>query len=207
MVSAVKKSLYASERDETARASWWQDLASLGLENLRKLVFIDETSSYLNQSRSYGRAASNKRVIDHAPKGKKARSSLIAAITAQGLEPQHCLVHPEAVDKAAFKTFLEQLLPTLAKDSILVMDNWRVHHGADIEALVESHACTIRYLPAYSPDFNPIELIFSKIKAFIKTIRPQKTPDLIQAFVDSLFTVSPSDVNHAFRHCGYPIHL
>ena len=201
--SAVKKSLYASERDEQARANWWQELAALGLEGLARLVFIDETSSYLNQSRSYGRAASNKRVIDHAPKGKKERSSLLAAITPQGLVPQHCLVHPESVDKAAFKTFLAQLLPQLDKDSILVMDNWRVHHGHDVEALVESHACSIRYLPAYSPDFNPIELLFSKIKAFIKKLRPQNTPDLIQAFVEAIDTLSLDDVKNAFAHCGY----
>jgi hypothetical protein len=142
-------------------------------------------------------------VFDDAPKGKKERSSLIAAITSQGLEPKHCLVHPESVDKAAFMVFLKGLLPCLAQGSILVMDNWTVHHGSEIKELVESYACKLRYLPAYSPDFNPIELIFSKIKAFLKALRPKETPKLIQAFSDSLFTIKPQDVQNAFRHCGY----
>jgi transposase len=117
------------------------------------------------------------------------------------------LVHPESVDKAAFVTFLKQLLPGLVAGSTLVMDNWTVHHGEDIKALVESYACSLRYLPAYSPDFNPIELIFSKIKAFIKASRPPQTPQLIQAFVDAVLSVSPLDVQNAFRHCGYPLCL
>ena len=142
-------------------------------------------------------------MFDDAPKGKKERSSLIAAITAEGLEPHHCLVHPESVDKAAFLSFLKQLLPQLEPGSILVMDNWTVHYGQDVTHLIESYACELRYLPAYSPDFNPIEHIFSKIKTFIKALRPKEMPILIQAFVDALFTIKVQDVRNAFRHCGY----
>lgn len=170
---------------------------------MKKLVFIDEASSYLNQSRGYGRAEGKTRVYDDAPKGKKERTSLIAAITADGLEPSHCLVHPDSVNKAAFMIFLEQLLPNLKQGSILVMDNWTVHHGQDVRRLIESHQCTVRYLPAYSPDFNPIEHIFSKIKAFVKALRAKETPRLIQAFQDALFNVKADDVRHSFRHCGY----
>jgi len=130
---------------------------------------------------------------------------LIAAIHAKGLDPQHCLVHPDSVDKAAFMTFLKQLLPQLEPGSILVMDNWTVHHGKDITQLIESYGYKLRYLPAYSPDLNPIELVFSKIKAFVKALRPKETPILIQAFCDALFSVSSDDVQNAFRHCGYAI--
>lgn len=138
-----------------------------------KLVFLDETSAYLNISRSYGRAQRGKRVIDHAPKGKKKRVSLIAAVTPQGLASRHCLIHPESVDKAAFMTYLaDVLLPNLTAGSTLVLDNWRVHHGDDVRELVEAHGCQLLYLPTYSPDFNPIEHLFSKIKAFVKKLRP-----------------------------------
>jgi hypothetical protein len=169
------------------------------------LLFIDETSSYLNHSRAYGRAEGQTRVYDAAPKGKKERSSLIAAISAQGLVPEHCLVHKDSVDKAAFLSFLKELLPRLDPGSILVMDNWTVHHGEDIRLLVEQYDCQLRYLPTYSPDFNPIEHIFAKVKAFIKAKRPMETVKLIQAFVDALFTVTTDDVQNAFRHCGYQV--
>ena len=169
-----------------------------------KLVFIDEASAYLTQSREYGRAHSSERVIDCAPKGKKERSSLIAAVTVKGLAPEHCLVHPESVNKAAFVTYLsEVLLPNLEKDSILVLDNWTVHHGEEITQLVEEHGSELFYLPTYSPDFNPIEYLFAKIKAFVKALRPQKMPDLLQAFVDGVLSVTAKDVAETFRHCGY----
>lgn len=112
-------------------------------------------------------------------------------------------MHPETVDKAAFMVFLKGLLPNLEQGSILVMDNWTVHHGADIKELVESYQCSVRYLPAYSPDFNPIELVFSKIKAFVKALRPKETAKLLKAFEDALFTVKTDDVLNSFSHCGY----
>jgi transposase len=114
-------------------------------------------------------------------------------------------VHPDSVDKAAFMVFLKGLLPNLEEGSVLVMDNWTVHHGQDIKVLVESYACKLRYLPAYSPDFNPIELIFSKIKAFVKALRPKETAKLIKAFEDALFTVTSDDVRNSFRHCCYDL--
>lgn len=167
-------------------------------------MFIDETSAYLNLSQSYGRAPSGERVIDNAPKGKKERASLIAAVTARTLNPRHCLVHSESVDKAAFLTYLaEALLPELDSGGILVMDNWTVHHGEDITALVEAFDCSILYLPTYSPDFNPIELLFSKIKAFVKKLRPLAMPDLIQAFADAVTTVTSQETLNSFKHCGY----
>ena len=147
-------------------------------------MFIDEASAYLNQSREYGRAHSTKRVIDNAPKGKKERASLIAAVTSKGLAPEHCLIHPDSVNKSAFLTYLsEVLLPNLAPESILIMDNWTVHHGADIAQLVEAHGSKVVYLPTYSPDFNPIEHLFAKIKALIKKLRPKPRQPSFKASV------------------------
>lgn len=167
-------------------------------------MFVDESSAYLNLSRSYRRALKGRRLTDNAAKGKKQRSSLLAALTARGLEPAHCLVHPESVNKPAFMTYLaEVLLPKLELGSILVMDNWTVHQGEDVSELVASHGCSILYLPTYSPDFNPIEFLFSKIKAFVKKLRPLAMPDLIQAFVDAVLSVTPQDALNSFKHCGY----
>lgn len=155
-------------------------------------------------SREYGRAHSSERVVDHAPKAKKERSSLIAAVTVKGLAPEHCLMHPESVNKAAFMTYLSKvLLPNLEPGSVLVLDNWTVHHGTEITQLVEAHGSKLFYLPTYSPDFNPIEYLFAKIKAFVKKLRPTTTPDLLQAFGEAVLSVTAKDAAETFRHCGY----
>lgn len=166
-------------------------------------MFLGETSGYLNLSRSYGRASTNKRVVDDAPKGKKERVSLLAAVTTRGLHGVHCLVHPENVNKVAFISYLKTLLPNLKAGSVLVLDNWRVHMGPDVRELVGKYNCTLLYLPAYSPDYNPIELLFSKIKVFVKKLRPSTLDKLIQAFEDAVLTVSTSDAKNTFKHCGY----
>jgi len=192
---------YAQERDEQARLKWLEELGKVDIE---KLIFLDETSSFINTSRGYGWAASHERVVDSAPKGKKQRVSLIAAIGLDAELAQHALVHPEMVDKQAFKAYLETvLLAKLKPGSIIVLDNWTVHKGNDINELVERYSCKLLYLPKYSPDFNPIEYLFSKIKAFVKHLRPLNLEDLIQAFVDATLLVTPQHVANSFAHCGY----
>jgi len=180
-------------------------------------VFIDETSAYVGQSREYGWASSNERVHDSRPKGEKERVSLIAAVTINGHMAEQALVVTDTVNKNASLAFLDTLLPTLAKGSVLIMDNWTVHrlgqngryracpHGDDVGDLVEACGCELLYLPTYSPDLNPIEHLFAKIKAFIKRIRPNTTDKLINAFCDAVKTVTPENVLNAFEHCGYSV--
>lgn len=170
------------------------------------LVFIDETSAYVGQSREYGWAPSAERVCDTRPKGKKERVSLIAAIALEGKTAKQALVVPDTVNKNAFLAFLESvLLPTLAKGSVLVLDNWTVHHGEEVRELVERFGCELLYLPTYSPDLNPIEHLFAKVKAFVKALRPHTLDDLVQAFCDAVKTVTPKQVINTFEHCGYEL--
>lgn len=174
----------------------------------RKLVFIDETSAYVGQSREYGWAPSRERVHDVRPKGKKVRVSLIAACGLGGVMAEQALIITDTVNKNALLCFLETtLLPTLAKGSILVLDNWTVHHGDDVRDLVDAAGCELLYLPTYSPDLNPIEHLFAKIKTFIKRLRPDSTDALVQAFGDALKTVSPHNVLNSVLHCGYELEL
>jgi len=143
-------------------------------------VFIDETSAYVGQSREYGWAASDERVHDTKPKGKKERVSLIAAASLNGSMTEQALVISDTVNKHAFLAFLEfTLLPTLIEGSVVVMDDWRakhpegtVHHGDEVSELVKAYGCELLYLPTYSPDLNPIEHLFAKIEAFVKGLRP-----------------------------------
>ena len=192
---------YAQERDEQARKRWLEDLARL---DVKKLVFLDETSSFVNLSRFYAWAPSHERVTDSFPKGKKQRVSLIAAVGLSANLAEHALVHPQSVNKNAFKAYLEHvLLPKLEPDTVLVMDNWTVHKGDDITELVERFGCTILYLPTYSPEFNPIEYLFSSIKAFIKKLRPSTFPELMDAFSDAARAITLQNVADTFEHCGY----
>lgn len=117
---------------------------------------------------------------------------------------EQALVVPDTVDRNAFLGFLEHsLLPTLEPGSILVLDNWTVHHGDAVTDLVEAAGCELLYLPTYSPDLNPIEHLFAKIKAFIKRLRPDNIRGLIQAFCDALKTITPDNIRNAILHCGY----
>ncbi len=119
---------------------------------------------------------------------------------------EQALVISDTVNKNAFLSFLETvLLPTLAKGSVIVMDNWTVHHGEEVRKLVERFGCELLYLPTYSPDLNPIEHLFAKLKAFIKSLRPETLDALIEAFCEAVKTVTPENVLNSFRHCGYEL--
>jgi transposase len=194
---------YPQERDEQARKEWLEDLAKL---DVKKLIFLDETSSFVNMSRSYGWTPCHERLVDSFPKGKKQRVSLIAAIGLHANLAEHAMLHPESVDKNAFKAYLENvLLPKLEPGTTLIMDNWKVHHGSDITELVETFGCKVFYLPTYSPDFNPIEYLFGKIKAFIKKLRPLNLSDLLDVFSNAAKAITLQHISNAFTHCGYSV--
>ena len=155
-------------------------------------------------SREYGWAVSAERVHDARPKGKKTRVSLIAAITLDAAMAEQALIITDTVNKNAFLAFLETtLLPTLAKGSVLVMDNWTVHHGDDVRDLVDAAGCDLLYLPTYSPDLNPTLHLFAKVKAFAKSLRSDTIDTLVQAFGDALKTVTPQNILKSVLHCGY----
>lgn len=172
----------------------------------KTFVFVDETSAYVGQSREYGWAGRDERVCDTRPKGKKERVSLVAATSLDSAMAEQDLVITDTVNKNAFLCFLEfTLLPTLPKGSVLVLDNWTVHHGEEVGKLVERFGCELMYLPTHSPDFNPIEHLFAKVKAFIKSLRPKTIDALIQAFCHAVKTVTLEHTLNAFRHCGYQV--
>ncbi len=129
---------------------------------------------------------------------------------------EQALVITDTVNKTAFLCFFENtLLPTLPKGSVLVMDNWSVHHGDDVRDLVDACGCELLHLPTYSPDFvlgktapsgparNPIGHLFAKLKAFIKNLRPDTVANLVRAFYDTTKTFAPENVRKSFEHCGY----
>lgn len=180
---------------------WLEDVLKLDTD---KLVFLDETGGWLGMIRLYGRTLGGARVYDKAPKRRKGKVSLIAAVTNQGVNPNACLIHEGGVDSAAFVSYVEHaLVPTLKAGQVVVMDNFTVHHNHKVRKLIEAAGCELRYLPTYSPDYNPIENLFAKLKAYIRKLRPDTVPDLIKAFEDAVSSLTPTDAANAFRHHGY----
>lgn len=94
-----------------------------------------------------------------------------------------------------------------AGDALSRQALWTVHHGDDVRELVERFGCSLLYLPTYSPDLNPVEHLFAKVKAFVKSLRPDSTDKLVQAFCDAVKTVTAQNVLNAFHHCGYWVEL
>jgi transposase len=155
-------------------------------------------------TRFYARIQGGQRIVDTAPKKRTAKVSLLAALTIQGMNPNACLLLEGSVDTLAFLTYIEQvLLPTLKPGQIVIMDNFTIHHNPQVKTLIESKGCQLLYLPTYSPDFNPIEFLFAKLKAFIRKLRPLALPDLIEAFKNALLSITQQDARNAFIHCQY----
>lgn len=168
------------------------------------LVFLDETGAWLDMPRLYGWAKRSERLNDPVTKGRKGKLSLIAAVSLQGLDLQRGFYFEGVVDSAAFATYLEQVLvPGLNPGSIVVMDNFSIHHSQQVRLTIEQAGCTLVYLPTYSPDFNPIELVFAKVKAYLRKARAQTLEALKAALTRALQRVTPEDVRACFGHCDY----
>lgn len=169
-----------------------------------KLVFLDETGAWLDMPRLYARCVGGQRVYDSAARRRKGKLSLLAAVTSQGVNPEACMIHEGSVDTQAFLSYLEHvLLPTLKPGQVVIMDNFTIHHNREVRKLIESAGCRLLYLPTYSPDFNPIELLFSKLKAFVRKLRPKTLADLFDVLAQAVLHLDPEDARNAFRYCGY----
>jgi transposase len=166
-----------------------------------RLVFLDETGAKTNMTRAYARSRRGQRLIDHAPLGHWNTTTLVAAITHQG--PIAPLVLDGPMNTEAFVAYVEQMLvPALAPGAIVVMDNLSPHHSPQVERLLRAAGAELVYLPPYSPDFNPIELVWSKVKAFLRAAKARTPEALWAAIAAALERVTPVDIRGFFCHCG-----
>jgi transposase len=198
---AQKKTLIATERDEAARTSWKADVDTLAPETL---VFLDETSTNTSLTRLYGRAPRGERVLGQVPRNHGPNVSCLMAISPTGvLAP---LAIEGAIDSAVFVRWLtEWLLPTLPRGTTVVCDNLSVHHHEDVRPAVEAAGCHLRYLPPYSPDFNPIEQVFSQLKARLRAAGSRTFDTLVTAMGVALDLTTPDHLANCYRHCGYTL--
>jgi transposase len=196
-----KKSLAASERDEKARTKFRKLTGAL---DVSKYIFIDEMGSNLGLTRLYGRAAPGQRVCDQVPGDRGGNVSTIGAIGLKGIRTG--LSVPGPIDGDTMLFFVEELLaPTLKRGDIVVMDNTPIHKLDEIEDAIEAAGAWVVFLPTYSPDLNPIEHCWSKVKARLRSLKPRTLPDLLEALVAAFASITPHDILGWFRHCGYRV--
>jgi transposase len=170
--------------------------------DLSTLVFLDETSASTDMIRRYGRAVGGQRCVDTAPAGHWQTLTFIAGLRADQLTAPWCL--NRALNGDAFKAYLSsQLGPTLRPGDIVIGDNLPAHKVADVQALVEARGATLKYLPPYSPDLNPIEQVFAKLKALLRKAAERTYDTLCQAIGQSIDLFHPNECLNYFNHSGY----
>ena len=171
---------------------------------MRQYVFLDECGVTTDLLRRYGRSPRGTRLRDQAPFGHWDAHTVVAALRLDGLGAPAVFDGP--IDNASFLAYVEQVLvPSLHVGDVVVLDNLAVHKQPDVRGAIERAGAAIRFLPPYSPDFNPIEQAFAKLKAFLRAARP-RTFDHVSALVAAaleLFT--PAECRNYVRHCGYRV--
>jgi transposase len=168
------------------------------------VIFIDETWAKTNMTRLRGRAPRGQRLVDKSPHGHWHTTTLIAAL---GIEGVRCsTVVDGAVNADVFESFVEHVLgPHLRPGDVVVMDNLSSHKGSRIRGLIEKVGAELHYLPPYSPDLNPIEMVFSKIKQMLRSLACRTKDALWSSMQRVLDAVTPSDAINCFRHAGYTL--
>lgn len=166
------------------------------------LVFLDESSVNTDMVRRYGRALSSNRTVDHAPLRTPTATTILASVRQNGETTHICYSGGTTGDR--FVSYLKQtLLPTLQKDDIVVMDNLRSHHVQTVKQVFQEAGISYLYLPPYSPDLNPIEMMWSKIKSALRKFRAFSSDLLLSHIEDAFRSVSPSDSLGWFRADHY----
>ncbi len=168
----------------------------------KQLVVVDECGSNIALTPLYARAPKGQRAKDSVPGNRGKNTTLIASLTLEGIAAS--MIIEGAANGAAFEAYVEHILvPSLQKGQIVVMDNLRVHKTAGVRQLIEEKGCQLRFLPAYSPDFSPIEEAFSKLKTFLRRSKARTAEALQEAITQALLTVTSQDAHGWFEHGGY----
>lgn len=170
----------------------------------RPVIFLDETSTQIVLTRSHARAPRGVRAVVSLPRNLGENVTCVMGIAPSGIvEP---LVFEGALDGMIFTTWMrDRLLPQLQPGTTIVLDNLSVHKTAAARAAVEQAGCTLLFLPAYSPDFNPIELANAKLKAYLRGVGARAFDPLVDAIGEGLTRITTQDAHAFFRHCGYEV--
>jgi len=202
---AEEKTVEAAERDREdvaeARRAWRDELAGI---DLARLVFIDETGIDTRMTRPYARAARGERAVGKVPRGRRERLTVLGALGLDGVVASRGVA--AATGTAVFLAFTEEvLIPALRErpDALVVMDNLGAHEAEKVRAALDRAGLSHRYLPSYSPDMNPIEQAWSKLKARLRAVGARSKEALEAALGPALATITAQDARGWFRLAGY----
>lgn len=173
--------------------------------DVHRLKFVDESGTTLAMTRRYGRATPGQRVVDSVPVNYGENYTLLAAVGLDGLHAPW--VVDGAMNGAIFHCWVSEVLcPTLQPGDIVLWDNLSAHKVAGVEELLTARGARLLRLSPYSPDFNPIEQCWSKIKTWLRRAKARTVDALFEAIKEALDTVTAADIRGWFAHCGYPVH-
>jgi len=200
---AQKKTAPAAEQDRPdvrkRREAWFE--GQLDLDPAR-LVFIDETWASTNMARRYGRAPRGRRLRGGVPHGRWKTMTFVAGLRTSGIVAPFVLDGP--INRSAFETYVEQVLvPELRPGDVVILDNLSSHKGARGRAMIEAAGASLLYLPPYSPDFNPIENAFAKLKALLRKAAERTVEGLWTAIGSLLDAFTPVECTNYFQAAGY----
>jgi transposase len=185
-----------------ARSRWRQAQPTY---QARRLIFVDETWAKTNMTRARGRAPIGERLIAKVPHGHWKTTTLIAALGIEGVHVS--TVVDGAVDGDIFVAFVQEVLaPSLQAGDLVILDNLSSHKKAQVRTFIEARGAQVLYLPPYSPDLNPIEMIFAKIKQALRSLACRTRAALWSVMQTVLDQVTARDARHCFAHCGYTLH-
>ena len=181
------------------RRQWPQRLAGV---SATRLVFVDESGAHTQMTRRSGRSPVGQRLVCPVPQGHYQTTTMIAAVRLTG--PQAPWLFDGPMDGELFLAWVKQgLVPVLHREDVVILDNLSTHKVAGVQEAIEAAGARLEYLPPYSPDFNPIENLWSKVKQAMKKRAPRKARQLFKAAGTAFAAVTPEDCHGFFLHAGY----
>ena len=195
----------ASERQRPAVVEARETFrSSLATRKAEDLVFVDESGVTTQLTRLYGRAPKGQRVPETVPHGRWKVTTILGALGTAGMQASMSI--EASTDADIFQVFVEQVLgPTLRAGQVVVMDNLSAHKQERVRGLIEAHGCQLQYLPPYSPDLNPIEAAWSKMKTYLRALKARSQEALEAGVSAALRTITAQDACGYFGHCGYAL--
>jgi transposase len=167
-----------------------------------RLVFVDEMGVHTSLAPLYGYSAKGERVRLSVPRNRGKNTTLLAAMTLDGMG--ETMAVEGSTDQEVFDAYVEHVLaPTLETGQVVILDNLSAHKPVRVRELIECRGCQLIYLPSYSPDFNPIEEAFAKIKSILRQAGARTKDALVEVLGEALSAISAQDARAYFEHAGY----
>jgi transposase len=168
------------------------------------LVFLDESAAQSNMTRRYGRAPGGERCFDRTPHGHWKTTTLLSALRLEGVVEQATVMIDGTINAQTFTLYTQQCLaPSLRPGDVVIMDNLAAHKVLAVRQAIEQAQASLWFLPPYSPDLNPIEKLWSKVKSWLRRVEARTFQSIARALVEVLRTVSPQECSNYLRSGGY----